>query len=128
MIGDIKQVKLEFGHNIKLNPVPVGGDYEVGTANYSVQAALLNGDDISDQFSVQEQTPPEGEPANELNVIIVRTRVAGEQETECTGVVTLQADGDADPGEEFPIRGTLDFSYDAPNAHSFEMNAESVPV
>jgi len=87
---------------------------------FSVQAADSEGNDISDQFSIEVQSD------SPLHVHVVRAREEGVPETECTGVVTLRADGDADADEEFPIVGTLSFIYDAPNATGFEMTGQPI--
>jgi hypothetical protein len=105
-------MKLEFGQNIALEASPVGADYEHGTAEWQVQAADTDGADISSQFSVLV------DPENELKAKV--TREAGNN-TECSGVVTLRADGDPDADEEAPIVGTLAFNYDSPNATGFDL-------
>lgn len=110
--GDIKKMKLEFGQNISVEATSTGGDYQRGTAAFTVQAADASENDVTDQFTV------EVDPENELKANIVR---AEGNDTECSGVVTLRADGDPDAAEEAPIVGTLAFNYDSPNATGFDL-------
>jgi hypothetical protein len=115
--GDVTHMKLEFVQNIDINAAPTGGDYQHGTASFSVQAADENGGDVSDQFTV------EVDPENELHATVVR---APGNNTECSGAVTLRADGDPDAEEEAPITGVLGFNYDSPNATGFDMTGTAV--
>jgi len=115
--GDIINMKLEFGQNIDVTATPTGGDYQHGSASFSVQAADADGNDVTDQFSV------EVDPDNELHATVVR---APGNDTECSGAVTLRADGDPDADEEAPITGVLGFNYDSPNATGFDLVGSAV--
>lgn len=115
--GDIKKMKLEFGQNIGVEAAATGGDYQHGTAVFSVQAATAEGEDVSEQFSVAV------DPDNELKATVVR---AEGNSTECSGAVTLRADGDSDIDEEAPIVGVLGFNYDSPNATGFDLVGTAV--
>jgi hypothetical protein len=118
--GDIKEMKLEFGQNIDINAAPQGpegSDYEHGSARVVVQAADSNGTDVSDQFTATQ------DPENELHISVVR---AAGNNTECSGSVTLRADGDPDADEEAPVVGVLGFAYDSPNVTGFELTGTAV--
>lgn len=124
IIGEsITKMKFEFGQDMDLNLAPqgpAGSDYEHGSVAHTVQAQKADGTDVSGEFTVQP------DPANELHLQVVRTRVAGEIESECTGVVTSRADGDPDADETAPIVGTFDFIYDAPNVTGFEVTGTAI--
>ncbi|MEO7538877.1 MAG: hypothetical protein ABIV21_02535 [Pyrinomonadaceae bacterium] len=112
--GDITKMKIEIGQNIHLTAVS-DLPYEVGTAVATVQASDADGNDVSGEFKVEASAD------NELDITITRDGT-----TECTGVITLRADGDPDADEEAPMVGTADFVYDSKNASVFDLTIEAV--
>ena len=111
--GDIKKMKAEFEFDITLEAKPVGGSgIEKGTAVWGYSAKDFEGNDVSSEVTV---TP---DPENELRCNFKHSG----KTVESVGVFSLNADGDPDADEQFPVVGSLDIIVDSPNVTGFELS------
>lgn len=122
--GDIREMKVEIGQIVDVTAAGKdrkggAGNIQAGSAEFSIAATDAEGTDVSDQFTVTQDT------ADELKARIVHTGTS-----EATALVTLRADGDSDSDEEAEVVGTLALVYDAANVTAFEMTgvASDAPV
>jgi hypothetical protein len=109
-------MKVEFGQYIDIKAIPLNrkgnpSHIEAGSASFQLSATDSDGNDVSGDFSRVD------DGSDELSA---RFQHDG-TEVECTGVITLRADGDPDADEQFPVVGTLDFVVDAPNTVTFDL-------
>lgn len=112
--GKINMVKLEFDQYAIFtaeNPVDRRGNpakIETGSATWTVEATDADGYPVDDV----EVAP---DPTNELSAKLTTGT------TECTGTITLRADGDPDTDEEAAIVATASFVVDASNVVAFSL-------